>query len=465
MKFLRKLFLFYALIIIAFVNALHSFNNEATLNINAKNQKMLRKSSSKSDSINSEPNIPSANPADGSNQNKDNVPAVPAQGAVTDNGVAMSYKNAVYSDLVINPDRPSCPQSEDPRMGRKTKEEEPMLGYYPAQGPMKKPNPYKILDSQEFAHIHYLFDYLDTFFIKKNNMSFLDYMTSEFEKIYNEAKKIAKIDKRFADPYTLEKLIFYFSNGAAGTQPFTDPRLISPKASEVKVITPSKEDNVSLMKTLSSFNKDLANKDYTDMISPVQLLLILEGWQWGGASGSQDIIDAKKILDKYDFNGDGALDREELILFSILHNLKHFKQCKDFCYKNIIDQVIDPLFMYLDCDNDGYVNSENIWQGLMNIYRQDKNYDLYKCKLPLELNKFYRTNSVNDFVLKYSSLADGFLNLEEFRKGLLLGYWERQVKANVFYKKSEINNKDKRWAEAGVKDVECEQIKSFFPKK
>lgn len=474
MKSQMKCFLIYVLISFVFSNTLNNRKNEANYNVINKNKYMLK-----------QPGIPMMNPGTtignsvgpSSMGNNPGSPASPTQGgaapntvpsgagSLIDNGSTMSLKNAVYSDLVINPERFTCPQSEDPRMGRKKEEEEPLLGYYPAMGPIRKPNPYKILNTSEYFHIHYLFDYLDTFFIKKNNQIFLDMLTAEFEKLYLAAKTMPKTDNRFADPYTLDKLIFYFSNGAAGTEPFTDPRLKSPKADNVKVISPGTENKESSMKTLVAFNKNLANKDYADMISPIQILLIIEAWQWGGASGSQDIMEAKKLLDKYDFNGDGALDREELILLSILHNIKNFNQCKDFCYKTIIDQVIDPLFIYLDCDNDGYINAENMWQGLRNIFRQDTKYDMYKCIFPLELNKFYRTNSVNDFILKHSRVADGFLNMDEFRKGILLGYWERQVKENVFYKREEINNKIKRWSDAGAKDLECDEIKSYFPKK
>lgn len=344
------------------------------------------------------------------------------------------------------------------------KEEDTIPGYYPAMGPIRKPNSFKIFNTSEYLHIHYLFDYLDTFFIKKYNQTLLNMITAEFERIFSSAKNMPKTDNRYADPYTIEKLIFYFSNGAAGVEPFTDHRLKSSKTKDVKVIAPG-TDEKGLMKTLATFNKNLANKNYSDMISPIQVLQVLQAWQWGKPSESKDIMDAKRLLDMYDFNGDGALDREELILFSILHNSKYNYQCKDYCYQNIITQVIDSLFFYLDCDNDGYINAENIWDGLRNIYRQDKNYDMYSCVFPLDSNKLYRTNAVNDFVLKNSQVANGFLNIEEFRKGILLGYWERQVKDNVIYKNSEINNKIKRWGEAGAQDLECEIIKNDFLKK
>merc|ERR1712032_1006765 len=32
-----------------------------------------------------------------------------------------------------------------------------------------------------------------------------------------------------SNPYTAPKLLFYFSKGSAGEQPFTDPKLIDPK--------------------------------------------------------------------------------------------------------------------------------------------------------------------------------------------------------------------------------------------
>jgi Ca2+-binding EF-hand superfamily protein len=341
-------------------------------------------------------------------------------------------------------------------------------------GPRPKPNPYKIMDTEEYKHINYLFDYLDEFLIKSQGKTLVQILTTEFKKIYEAALKLPKTAPNVEDCYTPEKLLFYYSNGAAGKEPFTDPRITEKRnAQEVKVVTPpanedsnsstKSNDDAVIFKTIQAFNKNFNAEIYKKSITPVQIKTLLDAWRWA-PSPNNDIMFAKKLVDKYDFDGDGALNPMEFIVFSIRHNMKQVHQCKENCYKDIIDKIFDPLFMYLDCDNDGFINAENMWAGLKNINRQSKNFDIYACLFPVELNKSYRTNSVNDFILKHTHVADGFLNSQEFRTGLLLGYWERQVSENEITEGPDRTNKGTRWAASGSTDVECEKIKGFFPK-
>jgi len=366
-----------------------------------------------------------------------------------------------YIDLVVNPQRPTCPVSDDPQLG--DMDDMPTEDYYPAQGPKRKPNRFKIMDSAEFMQINYLFDYLDQFLIKKQSKTFVQIVVEEFKKIYEAAKAIKKVSEdHVLDPYTPEKLLFYFSNGAAGKEPFTDSRITDPNQKEIQVITPpDAKDEENILKMISALNKYFNVEIWKKGISPIQILTLMKQWIWI-PTGELDIMDAKKIVDKYDFDGDGALNPSEFIAFAITHNMKQVHQCKQFCFKDIIDNIIDPLFMYLDCDNDGFINSENMWDGLRNIQRVKNNYNMYSCQFPKENNKFYRTNSVNDFILKFSTTARGFLNTEEFRKGLLMGIWERQVSESEIFTSADKSNKSIRWGNEGTKDIECEKIKEFF---
>ena len=52
--------------------------------------------------------------------------------------------------------------------------------------------------------------------------------------------------------------------------------------------------------------------------------------------------------------------------------------------------------------------------------------EIYNCVLKNALNKDYRTNLVNNFVLRVVKAKEGFLSLEKFRARIFLGYWERQ---------------------------------------
>ncbi|MBM3429299.1 MAG: hypothetical protein FJX95_11015, partial [Bacteroidetes bacterium] len=220
--------------------------------------------------------IPIPGPTPGPNPTPTPNPNPNADGKIDGNGITSSLRTASYADLVVNVQRPMCPDSEDPRLGKKKLEDIPSEDYYPAQGPKRKPNPYKIMDTEEFLHINYLFDYLDEFLIKSQGKTFLQIMVNEFKSIYQQALAMPKTDSQIADPYTPEKLLFYYSNGAAGTEPFTDPRLTSPKAEDVKIINPtSATDEATIFKTIASFNKNFNPEIYKKGITPLQILKIL----------------------------------------------------------------------------------------------------------------------------------------------------------------------------------------------
>ncbi len=153
------------------------------------------------------------------------------------------------------------------------------------------------------------------------------------------------------------------------------------------------------------------------------------------------------------------------MFYAIWENYKNYAQCKNFCFKKIIEEKIDPLFTFLDCDNAGYINSENIWEGLKFLKRSaPEKYNYYKCELPRSFNKFYRTHA-NDFILKNFGVADGYLNTEEFRKGILLGYWERQINGLSVAKDDSINRKSDRWDANGTQDKDCIELLQMFQSK
>ena len=68
------------------------------------------------------------------------------------------------------------------------------------------------------------------------------------------------------------------------------------------------------------------------------------------------------------------------------------------------------------------------------------------------------------FVLKNFDLADGFLNREEFRKGILLGYWERQVNGMNVVDDDSINRKSDRWGNNGKLDIDCQELLNMYDK-
>ena len=389
---------------------------------------------------------------------------------------------ATYIDLVISPNRPKCPIILDPKAQmRDMKKFE--TGTFPAQGPFVQMNPFKLMNTKDTAYINYVFDFLDEMVIKKEKNDKLNEMIrKKFSDSFEEAKKMKKTDTRYSNMYTAPKLLFYFSKGAAGEQPFTDPRLMDPKSinngqtatpsgmvppTPANPVKPTADDAVvpeAVFKAIQSFNKNFDKTIWENGVTPMQVFHILNDWGWGAPGEDRDMNDIKKIVDTYDFNGDGNLNPEEFTIFQIHSTIKVGHQCAKHCFRNIIDKVLEPLFMYLDCDSDGYINATNLWEGLKMVFRGDsKKYDMYACSFPVELNKEYRTNCTNDLVLKATYAADGFLTKDEFIKAMLTGFWEREADTKSYGVNSETQEGLKsRWSSNGTKDIECDKIMYYF---
>ena len=305
-----------------------------------------------------------------------------------------------------------------------------------SQTPNPKPN--RFAKNQGQGPSAYLFDYWDEIFQKQ--------IIQIFSGMFKKALAMKEPDANtYQDPYALDKLIYIYSNGVSG----------SPNA------THSSPNSIS---QISQYNKNFNQEIWKNSVSAGQIFNILQQWGWQTVPSANP---PKKIVDTYDFDGDGRLNPSEFILFSIINNYKIFRQseCKEECYSEILAQKIDPLFAYLDCDQDGFVSAENLWVGLRNLKRSSKGYNMYQCLMPTILNKDYRTTSTNDFVLKNYKKADGFVNIDEFRTGILLGYWDRQTDSTKVYTDDTKNSKVSRWGGDGSKDIVCDSILALIPKK
>merc|ERR1712032_1695296 len=414
-----------------------------------------------------------ANPATAKTTDKKTTPAT----ATTSTG-----RPATYIDLVVNPARPKCPVILDPKAAmRDAKKYE--TGSFPAQGPYVQANPFKIMNTKDTAYINYVFDYLDEMVIKKeNNMKLNELIRKRFSETFEEAKKMKKTDVRYSNMYTAPKLLFYFSKGTAGEQPFTDPRLMDPKminngqqatpsgmvpptpANPVKPTPDDAKVDKAVFDAIKSYNKNFDQAIWENGVTPTQVFHIMNDWGWGMPGEDRDMMDIKKIVDTYDFNGDGNLNPEEFTIFQIHQTIKVGHQCAKNCFRNIIDKILEPLFMYLDCDSDGYINANNLWEGLKNVYRKGSTkFNMYACQFPVELNKNYRTNCTNDLILKATYAADGFLNKSEFIKAILTGFWERETDNKGYGPNTDTQEGLKaRWASNGSKDIECDKIMYYF---
>ncbi len=309
-------------------------------------------------------------------------------------------------------------------------------------GPKKKPNNY-MKETEKFDQIVYFFDYIDDIFQED--------MTKEFTALLAAAKEVTEEDlTKFVEPYTPENLLFYFSKGKEGRDPWKGTGTAA-RAAPIDI------------EQVKRYQPDFDSDVWKQSFSAAKISKIIKTFGWGPIPPVPYYF--KRLVDKYDFNGNGRLDAREFIFYAIWEHYKTYTGCKSHCFKKIIEEKIDPLFMFLDCDNDGYINSENIWDGLKFLKRSTEGrekYDYYKCVLPKSYNKFYRTHAGNDFILKNFRAADGYINREEFRKGILLGYWERQVNGLSVATDDSINRKSDRWDPSGKIDLDCNELLQMF---
>ena len=301
-------------------------------------------------------------------------------------------------------------------------------------GPRKKMNEW---DKQNgFGPSAYLFDYLDEVLQAT--------ITAEFTKLYDLAIKIPILQVNGApvpDPYSLEKMV----NMLAQTN---DQGLVAP-------VTDNANDPGLLekMNKIVSGKKTVFNQDaFKAGITVPMVHSFVIAWKWSYNPAETEW--ARKLLDKYDFDGDGRLSPREFIIFSIIHNKNNFAGTCENCYNDIIKQKIDPIYTFLDCDNDNKVSAEDMWDNLKLLKRPSNKADIYVCSLN---NKKYRTTSMNDFVLKNMWDNDGFVSKNEFRVGILLGYWDRQTSPEKIITNDDRTFKNLRWDSSNA-DIVCNRV-------
>jgi len=252
----------------------------------------------------------------------------------------------------------------------------------------------------------YLFDYIDPLLQK-------DAVTA-FQKVYDELKKISNKDtKDFKDPFDITKMA-------------------------------SKENLKKIGK--KNINKAYADGYYDMSINTVQLNKGMKEWHWYIEEGDKDY--ATDFVTTFDFNGDGRLNIRELIIGNIWHNKQILgtENCK-FCFSDI-GKTLDAIFTFIDCNSDGLLSAEELWTGLPQLKRGTNNYDIFK----IDTNLNIRTDAINDFVIKNSPGITAKLTKEQFRTGVLLGFWDRQTSEKAIIKKDARNLKSLRWSDGGKKD-------------
>jgi len=342
----------------------------------------------------------------------------------------------IFKELFTNLDRPFCKTNPNLRMKtihKKPENDDQILSKLPS----KKQNVnYKAWGvASESA---YVFDYIDYLF--------QDRMAKAFDKWWRQCQTLPpKIGVE--DPYNLLQQLTVIYNQRPGKAPF-------PLPTKKQTIA----DHISFMKKVKPTFEE---SDWILNISIPQLATIYDKFRW-----TYNLNDAgffQKILDKYDFDGDGRLDAREFIFLTLWENKKEVRSSRTiYPFYKITDNYIYPIFHFADCTNKGYIVAEQLWETFHNLKRQESNtndekYNFYDCAVP---NGYTHTSAVNDFVLKCTNTIQGALNPDEFATCMFLGFWDRQISVNKVITNDELNKKDTRWKDEKI-DIVCEKMKQI----
>jgi hypothetical protein len=291
--------------------------------------------------------------------------------------------------------------------------------------------------------VAYLFDYLDKVIS--------DQMAKEFQKVWDSATKLKNdivfiannTSIKLTDPYDLTKVMSLHNYILTGSNITLNASLMT--GSEI----------TERMRRLSDeFDLDT----FQNSINVPTLRLILMRWGWYKKYDKPDV--SKYLIDNYDMDGDGRLNLREFILLSIHNNefILGSHECHH-CYRGIIETRIDPFYDFMDCQGKDLISTIEICNGLKNMKRNsDKTYNMFTCTFD---NLLYHSASCNDLILKNHKTKNGVLTKTEFRKGILLGYWDRMTNKTQVLSKDEITQKETRWSDSGNSDISCNKLNQF----
>jgi len=233
----------------------------------------------------------------------------------------------------------------------------------------------------------------------------------------------------------------------------------------------SNESDKFLFCELKKVRKNFNEKVYNESITLPQFRAAAKAWTFH--KNKNDPL--KFIFEQHDYNGDGRLSRKEFILaFLNTHQttLGEPACTEETCIHSVIRDYISVIFERIDCKENQKINAEEIWEALKSLKRfaredsgaaklgeKQNNFDMYQCQVK---GVFVHTNSVSDFVIKSQKTFTGYLDKTEFVRGIMLGYWSRNVDDLRFYLDTEKienlkqtkSNKELRWNENGV-DLIC----------
>jgi hypothetical protein len=256
----------------------------------------------------------------------------------------------------------------------------------------------------------YFFDYLDTVLRAD--------AVKEFKDLYDSGKKFPQTDSKIKDSFDYKKLV---QKGTAKLP-------------------------ASVRKILQRFTKHYDPDVYDKSLNLPQFQAAITKWKWPTSAGDPSFF--KRFIVDYDMNYDGRLSPREFVLLSIHGNTNVLgTELCEHCYTKV-SKKIDAIFMYLDCDNNGLLSAEEMWNNLSKLKRKSETFNIYQ----FGLDESIRTSAINDFILKNWKTKDGFLTRSEFRRGVLLGFWDRQTENTKIFEKGERALTSLRWHEQDMID-------------
>ena len=211
--------------------------------------------------------------------------------------------------------------------------------------------------------VNYLMDYLENAFKQEGNS-----FDNIFKSIFDDAKS-QSAPSDFKEPYPLFKI-------ASG-----------------KALNKENLATDVLYKKLLTKDKKFKKEVYENSITVGQIASILKTWKWG----TDNPREAKKFFDRFDFSGDVRLNFREFILAMNVHNKDKVSEGScTHCLSEVVSEVLNPIFVFLDCKGKNLISAEKIWTGLKYLNKRNPDtYNIYTCKVR---DDKYRTSAINDFV-------------------------------------------------------------------
>jgi len=293
-------------------------------------------------------------------------------------------------------------------------------GLYPGMKYRAKRNKFWWVKQWGYEAAAYFFDFMDPLL--------KDPIVKEFQSVFSDLKAFPQVDTSIPDPFDFKKLI---AKGGGN-------------------LTPKQQ------KMIKKFTENYDAASYSISANLPQIQAAINKWKWSINPGDPTYF--RRFIQKYDMNYDGRLNPREFILASLWNNKQTVgSSLCDHCYFEV-GKTLDAIFLYLDCDNDGLLSSEEIWGNLPNINRNTQKWNMFA----FGNDESIRTAAVNDFILKNSGTKDGFITRNEFRVGLLLGFWDRQTDATKIITDDSRTLKNLRWEEGDMIDI---ALYNYYKKK